>query len=154
LRGYGAEAGLMRPGYASELWKLVRFSAVGALATIVYVVAAMVAVAIGGVAPVVGAVIGFCASFLVSYVGHLRFTFAMPGRYRDYVVKFAVSSLASFLISTITMWIATEVLRIDYKVALVMVAVLIPVCSYLINRFWVFLNPAGAEVSRQPFKTI
>lgn len=144
----------MRPGYVSEFWKLVRFSAVGGLATAVYVAAAMLAVAIGGVSPVVGAVIGFCASFLVSYVGHLRFTFAMPGRYRDYVVKFAVSSLASFLISTFTMWAATEILRIDYKIALVMVAVLIPVCSYLVNRFWVFLHPAGAEISRQPLTNI
>jgi putative flippase GtrA len=106
------------------------------------------------VSPVVGAIIGFCASFLVSYVGHFRFTFAVPGRYRDYVLKFAVSSLASFLISTITMWTATNILRIDYKIALVTVAVLIPICSYLVNRFWVFLHPAGAEVARQPLNTI
>lgn len=144
----------MRPGYVNEFWKLARFSAVGGVATVVYVLAAMIAVAIGGVSPVVGAVIGFCASFLVSYVGHFHFTFAVPGRYRDYVVKFAVSSFASFLISTITMWVITNILMIDYKIALVAVAVLIPICSYLVNRFWVFLHPAGAEISRRPLNII
>ena len=138
----------MRPGYVNEFWKLVRFSAVGGVATMVYVTAAMIAVAFGGVSPTVGAVIGFCASFLVSYVGHFHFTFAVPGRYRDYVLKFAISSLASFLISTTTMWGMTNVLMIDYKIALVAVAVLIPICSYLFNRFWVFLHPIGAEMSR------
>jgi putative flippase GtrA len=52
------------------------------------------------------------------------------------------------------MWMATKILRIDYRVALVAVAIIIPICSYLVNRFWVFLHPADADSSGQPFKTI
>jgi putative flippase GtrA len=139
---------------ANEFWRLTRFSIVGVLATGVYIIAAMIAVEAGGVAPVVGATIGYCASYLVSDVGHLRFTFAVPGRYRDYVLKSVVGSAAAFFLSTIVMWMATKILRIDYRVALVAVAIIVPICSYLVNRFWVFLHPADADSPGQPIKTI
>jgi putative flippase GtrA len=144
----------MRAGLISEFWRLARFSLVGGVATAVYILAAMAAVELAGTGPIAGATIGFCASFAVSYVGHFHFTFAMPGRYRDYVLKFAVSSVAAFLFSTLAMWIASRLLKIDYRIALVAIAIIIPVCSYLVNRFWVFLHPGDPAPSSQPFKTI
>lgn len=145
----------MKSGYADEFWRVVRFLIVGGTATGVYIAVAMVVVEFGHFSPVLGAVIGYCASFLVSYVGHLRFTFAVSGRYRDYVLKATVSSLASFFISTFAMWLATKMLMIDYRVALVAIAIIIPICNYLINRFWVFLHPADVgHTAGQPFKTI
>jgi len=143
----------MHVRFASELWKLSRFSIVGVIATGVYVVAAMIAVAAGDVSPIVGATIGFCASFLVSYVGHFRFTFAVAGRYRDYVVRFAVSSVASLFLSTIAIWVSTKILNIDYRLALIAVSIIIPICSYLVSRFWVF-TASSADSSSQPLKTI
>lgn len=145
----------MTSRYADEFWRVVRFLIVGGVATGVYIAAAMVAVEFGHLSPVTGAVIGYCASFLVSYLGHLRFTFAVGGRYRDYVVKATVSSLASFCLSTFAMWLATKMLKIDYKVALIAIAIIIPICNYLVNRFWVFLHPVEDGHSlAQPLKTI
>jgi putative flippase GtrA len=89
--------------------------------------------------------IGFVAAFLVSYFGHFRFTFAASGRYRDYLLKFAVSSLASFFLSTGAVWVATAILGIDYKPALIALAIIVPACNYLVNRFWVFLQPGGGS---------
>ncbi|MEH2470451.1 putative flippase GtrA [Nitrobacteraceae bacterium AZCC 2161] len=144
----------MRSGLFSEFWRLVRFSMVGGLATGVYLLAALIAVEGLGVSPLIGATIGFCASFVVSFIGHFRFTFAVAGRYRDYVLKFAVSSVLSFLISTLAMWLATRILMIDYRIALIAIAIIIPICSYLVNRFWVFLLPADAARTGRPFKSI
>jgi putative flippase GtrA len=89
--------------------------------------------------------IGFVAAFMVSYFGHFRFTFAASGRYRDYLLKFAVSSLTSFLLSTAAVWVATAILGIDYKPALIALAIIVPVCNYLVKRFWVFLQPRGVS---------
>jgi putative flippase GtrA len=139
---------------ANEFWRLTRFSIVGVLATGVYIIATIIAVEAGGVAPIVGATIGYCASFLVSYIGHLRFTFAVPGRYRDYFLKAVVGSAAAFFVGTTVMWMATKIIRIDYRVALVAVAIIVPICSYLVNRFWIFLHPADADSSGEPIKTI
>jgi putative flippase GtrA len=132
-------------GLAEELSRLARFSAVGAIATCVHIGVAMIAVAAAGVSPTVGATIGFLSAFIVSYVGHFRFSFAASGRYRDYLLKFAVSSLASFLLSTAAVWVATAILGIDYKPALIALVIIVPVCNYLVNRFWVFLQPRGVS---------
>jgi putative flippase GtrA len=132
-------------GLAEELSRLARFSAVGVIATVVHIAVAMVAVAAAGVNPTVGSMIGFLSAFIVSYVGHFRFTFAASGRYRDYLVKFAVTSLASFMLSTSAVWLATTVVGVDYKLALIALAIIVPVCNYLVNRFWVFLQPRGVS---------
>lgn len=141
-------------GLIAEFWRLVRFSLVGAAATAVYVLIAMATVEWLHVSPMIGATLGFCGSFGVSYIGHFHLTFAVPGRYRDYVVRFAVSSIASFLVSTVTMWLTTRLFEIDYRIALIAVAIIIPICSYLVNRFWVFLHPVEAASSGRPMKTI
>ena len=135
----------MQSGLVEEFWRLARFSTVGAVATVVHIGVAMTAVAAAGVSPTVGAVIGFIAAFTASYVGHFRFSFAVGGRYRDYLLKFAIGSLVSFLLSTMSVWLATAVLGIDYKPALVALAIIVPACNYLMNRFWVFLQPEGAS---------
>jgi putative flippase GtrA len=133
----------MRTRIIDEFWRLVRFSAVGGLTTCVHIGVAMVAVSAAGANPTVGAMIGFVAAFLVSYIGHFRFTFAVAGRYRDYLLKFAVSSSGSFCLSTGAVWVATAILGINYKLALIALAVIVPVCNYLVNRFWVFFEPGG-----------
>ena len=136
---------MIQSGLAEELWRLARFFAVGTIATIVHIGVAMIVVAAAGANPTVGAMIGFVAAFMVSYFGHFRFSFAASGRYRDYLLKFAVSSLASFLLSTAAVWVATAILGIDYKLALIALAIIVPVCNYLVNRFWVFLQPRGVS---------
>lgn len=141
-------------GFATEFWRLARFSIVGAIATGVYVAVAMIAIGAGGATPMVGAIIGFCASFLVSYIGHFRFTFAVPGQYRDYVVKFAVSSIVSLLLITSAISVTTKILKIDYRLALIAVAIIVPICNYLVSRFWVFLHPTSAAgTSGRPLET-
>jgi putative flippase GtrA len=137
----------MQSGLAEEFWRLARFSIVGVVATVLHIGVAMIAVAAAGANPTVAAMIGFTAAFAVSYFGHFRFTFAASGRHRDYLLKFAVSSLASLVLSTGMVWVATAILGIDYKPALFALAVIVPVCNYLVNRFWVFLQP-GADLRR------
>lgn len=143
----------MQLGFAEEFWRLMRFSAVGGVATVIHIGIAMVLVAAAGANPTVGAMIGFATAFLVSYLGHFRFTFAVSGRHRDFLLKFAVSSLASFLLSTTAVWVATAVLGINYKPALIALSIIVPVCNYIVNRFWVFLQPegnSGARLSSSP----
>ena len=136
---------MIQSGLAEEFWRLARFSGVGAIATVAHIVVAVIVVAAAGANPTVGAIIGFVAAFMVSYFGHFRFSLAASGRYRDYLLKFAVSSLASFLLSTAAVWVATAMLGIDYKPALIALGIIVPVCNYLMNRFWVFLRPKGVS---------
>jgi len=133
----------MRSGFVQEFWRLARFSAVGVLVTVIHIGVAMIAVTVADANPTVGSMMGYVVAFLVSYVGHFRFTFAVPGRYRDYLLKFAVTSLASFVLSTGVVGFATTILKIDYRPVLLSLAIVVPVCNYLANRFWVFLQPVS-----------
>ncbi|MFZ5736406.1 GtrA family protein [Rhodopseudomonas palustris] len=144
----------MRDRLAQEFWRLMRFSAVGALATAIHIGLAMACVAYVGLSPMVATVVGFFGSFLFSYVGHFRFTFMVPGRYRDYIAKFAVSSAISFAISTGTVWLATSVLGIDYRPAMLALAVIVPLGNYLVNRFWVFMHPGAAPAASSKTKPL
>jgi putative flippase GtrA len=71
-------------GLAEELWPLARFSAVGAIATVVHIGVAMIAVVVAGVNPTVGATIGFLSAFIVSHIGHFRFSQAGVGCARNH----------------------------------------------------------------------
>jgi putative flippase GtrA len=148
LRGDRPKAFLMHPSCASEFWKLSRFSIVRAIATGVYVAAAMIAVSTGELTPTVWAIVGICASFLVSF-----FTFAVTGRYTDHVVKLAVSSVGSFFFSTIAIWVSTKILKINYLLVLFAVSIIIPIWGYLVSRFWIFAA-GSSDSSNQPLKTI
>jgi putative flippase GtrA len=144
----------VRSRLAQEFWRLMRFSAVGALATAIHIGLAMASVAYLGLSPTVANIVGFCGSFLFSYVGHFRFTFMVPGRYRDYIAKFAVSSAVSFGISTGTVWLATSVFGIDYRPAMLALAVIVPLGNYLVNRFWVFIHPGEITVASSKTKPL
>jgi putative flippase GtrA len=137
-----------------EFWTLVRFSIVGIAATVTYMVVTVALVGSGIASPAIGSVIGFCASFLVSYFGHFRFTFVARGRHRDYLLKFAVNAVAVLFFSTLLVWLFASVLRLDYRIAVIISATINPVCSYILGRFWIFLHPAGNEASREPVETI
>ncbi len=137
-----------------EFWRVVRFSIVGIVATAVHVSVAIMAVSFAGVSPVVGSVIGFLAAFMISYVGHFRFTFAVKGQYRYYIVKFGIGGLVSFVLSTIVVWVLTDLLRVEAKSALVATGIIVPISNYLINRLWVFLRPVGAAATPRPLNSI
>jgi putative flippase GtrA len=112
---------------------------------VVHIGVAMMVVAGAGANPTIGSMIGFVSAFVVSYAGHFHFTFAVPGRYRDYLFKFVFSSMISFVLSTGAVWVATAVFGIDYRPALIALAIIVPACNYLVNRFWVFLQPSDSS---------
>jgi putative flippase GtrA len=135
----------MRPAFLDEFWRLTRFSVVGAVATVVHVVVAMFVISSTDISPTLGSIVGFFAASTFSFIGHFRFTFAVVGRHRHYFLKFAVSSVVSFCLSTTVVWVCTAILKVHYKPTLIGIGLIIPLCSYLINRFWVFFQPPARD---------
>jgi putative flippase GtrA len=142
----------MRQMFLDEFWRLTRFSMVGAVATVIHVVVAMLVISSTGIRPTFGSIIGFFSAFTFSYLGHFQFTFAVVGRHKHYFLKFVAGSVASFFLSTTVVWVCTAVLKIDYKPTLIGVGFIIPICNYLINRFWVFFQPG--DKSNHPLEII
>jgi putative flippase GtrA len=111
---------------------------VGALATAVYFLVAIVMVEAVGLRPVIASVVGQSFSALVSYFGHTIYSFRVRQAHLRHGARFLVIAAATFGLNVIVTWLLTEIVRVPYWIAFTAVVVMIPTVNYLANRFWVF----------------
>lgn len=121
-----------------EAGRLVRFGIVGALAGIVYAVITYLIVAAGISEPIAATIVGHLAAGFVSYLGHLHYSFGVEPDHRVFLWRFAVIAALAFTANIGTTWLFTGVLKLSYVYSILVVMVLIPIVSYLCNRFWIF----------------
>mgnify|MGYP005843857041 CR=1 FL=1 len=117
--------------------QLFRFGAVGVLATLVHVSAALVAT-VAGVPPLAANLVGFAVALSVSYLGHARVTFGIMPRFGMEAGRFAVTALMGLCASSLTVWLLAVRLGLGMGVAMAAVALIVPAATYLGLRFWVF----------------
>lgn len=117
--------------------QLLRFGGIGGLATLVHVGVAMIMRGSVGMTPLQSNLAGFCSALLFSYLGHARCTFGVGLNSGAQILRFAFIALLGLAISSGTVWFA-EGLRLDFGIAMAVVAVLVPVLTYLALRLWVF----------------
>lgn len=117
--------------------QLLRFGGVGALATGLHVLVALVAT-VAGLSPLGANLAGFTAALSASYLGHARVTFGIAPRFGQEAGRFAVTALLGLCASTLTVWLLAERAGLGMGVAMGAVAVIVPTATYLGLRFWVF----------------
>lgn len=121
------------------LFQLLRFGATGATATSIHAAAAAAYLFTWGTSAsaLAANVIGFSCAFLCSFVGHTYFVFRYPGSAAEVFPRFATVSAATFSISMFIS-IMSNALGFSPLLAVGLVVVLVPIASYLGNRWWVF----------------
>lgn len=127
------------PHLMVETGRVLRFGVVGIAATLIYVVAAMFADEWLGFTVVAGAIFGQAASTAVSYFGHLYYSFRVKSDHRVFLWRFVLVSLLTLALNVGVSWVLTQVFGASHRIAIIVVAILIPITNYLCNRFWVFL---------------
>ena len=120
------------------LAQLIRFAGVGGLATLAHVLVALAVQAALPVTPQEANLAGFAAGVAVSYTGHARVTFGAPLRSRSQFARFVILSLLGLGASSLTVQVTTGLLGWGFGAAMATVAVIVPACTYLAMRFWVF----------------
>jgi putative flippase GtrA len=118
--------------------RLLRFGLVGIIATATYSIVTLVAIEAFDVSPVPASVLGVAASIGVSYFGHTLYSFRVTLDHATFVWRFLILAGASLLITTGLMWLLSDVMQGSHRLAIAVIAVLIPVFNYICNRFWVF----------------
>ncbi|KEO60285.1 GtrA family protein [Thioclava indica] len=118
--------------------QIIRFGGVGGVATLVHVLIAMMAREAIDLAPLEANFAGFICAVLFSYVGHTRFTFRRAVNRSDQFLRFITAALVSLGTSSFIVWLLDSVLGIDFSVAMMAVAVVVPMMTFLMFRFWVF----------------
>src|SRR4051794_24309344 len=91
-----------------EVGRIVRFGIVGVVAAAVYFGLAL-AIAVAGAGPVVATIVGHVITALISYFGHLQFSFAVEADHSTFVIRFVFVALVSLALNVATTWTMTSV---------------------------------------------
>lgn len=119
--------------------QLSRFSFVGALATLTYLVVANLLFFIDAINPAWASVLAYLAGVVVSFTGQSRFTFGVSRNRFAHVVKFALLSAVGLGMS-FGLVRAADTFQIAPVFATISAAMIIPIFSYVIMRLWVFAD--------------
>jgi putative flippase GtrA len=128
-----------------ELFRIARFGLVGVSSTLCYAAVAFLVVwsSIGSSIP--ATIVGHFAAALVSYYGHLYFSFQVEPNHRRFAWRFLLVATATFGINLLLTWSLVSVFYAPYQVPIAVVTIVLPAASYLVNRLWVFHDgPPGA----------
>jgi len=118
---------------------VIRFALIGALATVLHWVAAMVAIDRIGTAPLVANAMGWLCAFAISFLGHFWVTFRGHGApLCRSMVRFACVSAIGFAMSTL---VFAQLVRLHpslYGMWLALTLMMVAFVSYQLGRRWAF----------------
>nr|WP_282569285.1 GtrA family protein [Aliiroseovarius sp. S1339] len=117
----------------------MRFIGVGGLATFTHVAVASIAFQFLATAEMRANFVGFCAAVLVSYMGHSRFTFASVDAHKGQFGRFLFVALTGLGASSAIVWLVNSSGG-GFYLSMALVAVLVPMTTFLAMKFWVFSN--------------
>ncbi len=125
---------------ASDAFRqLVRF-VIGGMAVTLFSAGIYSAVVFLGVLPLAANVVSHGCGMAAGYAVHSRWSFSADteGGERAMIARFLIASAFAFLLNSLWVWIAVDVLRLHPLAPLPAMVVLTPLFSFALNRYWVF----------------
>lgn len=126
--------------------QLIRFGGVGWIATLVHVLVAVASKSFLGFLPMQANFGGFCAALVVSYFGHAHYTFDSDPRHVPQFLRFVAIALAGLATSSAIVWLIDTQLGIGFGIAMVTVAFVVPLMTFITLRLWVFAGHGRQHV--------
>lgn len=121
--------------------QLVRFAAVGALATAIHYVLLIGLVETMNVGPVAATVLGSIAGALVAYAGNRRYTFNSGVPHARGLPRFLLVASAGLILNASIMALLSGPLGIHYLVAQIVATGVVLLWNFVANRHWTFGDP-------------
>jgi putative flippase GtrA len=121
------------------------FIAVGSAAAFTHLTVVAIVVEHLGVTPLAANVIGFCVAFLVSFAGHVRWTFPLsPERHSAARTRFFAVASTGFILNQAAYAEALHLFGSRfYLPALAAVLIGVAVATFLLSKLWAFAEPQG-----------
>jgi putative flippase GtrA len=123
---------------SAELGRVIRYVAVGLLTACLYFSAVAVGLMVFHLSTMAASLTAQILTILVAYYGHARVSFQVEPN-RVYFARFVFVTCASILVNIGVVWLLGEQLKLGNIFTIAVVAVAVPVGTYLANRLWVFL---------------
>lgn len=119
--------------------QLFYFGMVGTTAAIVQLSIVIFLVNTTALQPLAANVIGFLFAFNVSYFGHRQLTFEETQTQHHIAIRRLFSiAVSTFIANESLFYIFLRVFKLHYFVALFLVLLILPVSTFILNKYWVF----------------
>jgi putative flippase GtrA len=122
----------------TKLRQAARFAVVGGAATATHLCVGLLLAETLGLAPFWANLWAFAAAVLVSYFGNLVWTFGMTSEGLGRLPRFVALALCGLAANQAIVFAAVTMAGWNYRVALAIVLLVVPVLTYLGSRQWVF----------------
>lgn len=131
-----------QPGYmhliSSTLRDVLRFGAVGIIATAIHLGIALSLNIVAGFSPLASNTIAFLCALLASYLGNLKWAFGAQEHNAVRAGKFLITACIGFLVnSAILAFLVNEQIMSD-PLAIVVSVFCVPLITFVTFKFWVF----------------
>jgi putative flippase GtrA len=122
--------------------RLFKFASVGIAATLVHYISALAAAIYLAMHPEIANIIGFLVAFMVSFMGHWRWTFRdHAARFRQAMPAFALLAMAMFLINALILHILLAHFSFRFELSLFFAQAFIVAITYAASKYWAFAKP-------------
>jgi len=125
------------------LSSITRFVLVGLTSTLVHVITAYGLTKLFDLGVQTSNIIGFTSAFLLSFIGHQKYTFRVSDQRFKRILRFFCTSSAGLLTSSSILYITTTHLMLPVEVGFIAIVCIVPVATYLISLRWVFKPTAN-----------
>lgn len=127
----------MNSRYLSELASMGRFGIVGVVACFTYIGVAL-AGDWQGFSPQKANLVAVLAGTVVSFTGHLFLSFRKSGVTFAYICRFGILSVFVYALSFAETYVGVTILGFPKPIVVLIVAVTMPLFTWVTSRFWVF----------------
>lgn len=117
-----------------------RFGVIGGAASVTHVVVGLWTVTKLGISPLIANMLAFSLAVVVSYVGNHGWTFERIGRHDRHFPRFLIVSLIGFALNQLIVYGTVNICGLDYILGLAIVVLVIPTLSFLMSRYWAFVD--------------
>jgi putative flippase GtrA len=121
-----------------QIRQLLCFGAVGGMSTLLNSIIFVSLVDFLKIPAQLGNLFAFLSAFLVSYFGHLWWTFGNKPHSVARFIKFLAISLCGLTLNSCFVWITMHRLHQSAYVATLPMIFITPLLIFVINKFWVF----------------
>lgn len=115
------------------------FLVVGAIAALVHYFIAVTLEGVYFVRPAWSNIIGFCAAFPVSYLGHRRLTFSSQNSsHHQALPRFLAVAIVGFLANQTLLLLGLHFTALPFWCVLALVMIVVAIGTYLLSKHWAF----------------
>jgi putative flippase GtrA len=119
--------------------RLVRFGAVGMVATATHFVVAVALTSGFGLDPQLTNVAGFLVAFIISFAGQWKWTFAdQRARFATALPSYFALAVGGFAVNAIAYRLLLQTTGLRYDIALGIVLLAVAGVTFLLSRYWAF----------------